>query len=167
MNKRVARLDEINRRILCALQRDANLTNHQLAEYVNLSPSACHVRVQALRKAGIIRRTIADLDIEKLPSSLSAFMEVKLNSHHPSDFTSFDEFIAEIPEIVWSYKISGVADYMLLAVVKDMAELRRLSDDLLERAGLIERLNTTPVIERTKAFAGFPIDRLFASGTER
>lgn len=165
-NRRVSRLDVINRRILSALQHDARLTNHQLAELVNLSASACHVRVQALRRAGVIRRSIADLDVEKLPSSLSAFIEVALGTHHSSDFKAFDATVAEIPEIVWSYKISGAADYMLLAIVKDMPALRTLTDNLLDIAGPIARLNTIPVIERTKVFGGIPIERLFSSTAE-
>ena len=165
-NRRVSRLDAINRRILGALQRDAMLTTQQLAELVHLSPSACHVRVQALRRAGIIRRSIADLDVEKLPSSLSAFIEVALDGHHPNDFRAFDRAVDAIPEIVWSYKISGTADYMLMAIVKDMIALRTLTDGLLELPGPIARLNTIPVIERTKVFAGVPIEALFSTRDE-
>ncbi|HEY0917640.1 Lrp/AsnC family transcriptional regulator [Devosia sp.] len=163
MNARIARLDAVNRRILETLQLNAAMTNQQLAEAVNLSASACHSRVQALERAGIIRRYIADLDVNKLPSSLSAFIEVSLDSHHAADFAAFDAIVAGIPAIVWSYKISGPADYMLLAIVRDMGALRRLTDDLIECSGAIAKLTTIPVLERLKSFAGIPVEALFSS----
>ena len=157
MAGRPYKLDRINRRILEALQLNAILTNQELAEKVHLSASACHSRVRALEAAGVIRRYITDIDVDRIAPNLNAFIEISLESHRPTDFQAFDDLIARHPEIVWSYKVSGTSDYRMLAIVPNMGRLRELTDSLLDSGVGISNLTTIPVIEKVKAFAGVPI----------
>lgn len=151
------RLDAINARILEVLQLDAAMTNQELADKIHLSASACHARVKSLEAAGVIRRYITDVDVDRVTSSISAFIEIALDSHRPEDFREFDRYVAGQAQLIWSYKISGAADYLLLAMVPDMPSLRVLTDELLEAGIPVAKLTTIPVIEQTKRFAGLPL----------
>ena len=59
-------LDATDRRILHVLQREGRITNAELSERVNLSPSACHRRVQRLEEDGYIARYVALLDTRRI-----------------------------------------------------------------------------------------------------
>src|SRR5690554_8090989 len=114
-------IDKIDRRILEQIQKDASLTNQQLAEKVGLSPSPCLRRVRALEEAGIIVRTVTVLDHKKLGLSLTAIILIGMDRHTPERFAAFEEQVADYPEVQECYLITGQsADYMLKIVVPDM-----------------------------------------------
>src|ERR1700712_421225 len=91
--------DEIDRRILAALQRDAGITNQQLAEKVGLSPSPCLRRVKALEDAGIILRRVALLDRKALGLTLTALLQIAMDRHTPERFANFEEIVKRCPEV--------------------------------------------------------------------
>lgn len=154
------KLDRTNIRLLAALQLNANLTNQELSELVHLSPSACHGRVRALERAGVIRRYITDIEVDRLGRTISAFVEVSLESHKLADFRAFETIVENTPEIIWSYKTSGNADYLMLVIVPDMGRLHALTDGLLDSGVGVTNLTTVPILEKVKPFAGLPLDRL-------
>ena len=160
MPKDIPKLDRINLSILETLQLEARISNQDLAERVGLSPSACLARVRLLESAGYIRRYIADMDVNSFSSTLSAFVEITLESHFPKDFEDFDAAIAALPEVVASYKVSGRFDYLLLIICSDMQQLRELSDKMLEAGIGIAKFTTVPIIEQPKKFSGYPIRTL-------
>ena len=69
-------LDKTDRRILEILQRDARISNIDLAERVNLSPTPCARRVRRLEEEGYIKGSMVILDPEKLGLSLTAYIGV-------------------------------------------------------------------------------------------
>ena len=132
----VAELDSCDRKILKELQRDAGLTNQELAERISLSPSPCLRRVQALEKSGVIRKRVALLDSEKLGLELTALIRISMDRHTPERFAGFEDQIRLYPEIQECYLIIGQeADYLVKAVVRDMVHFQEL---LLERLTRIE-----------------------------
>ena len=88
-------LDRIDQRILEELQRDAGLTNHELAERVGLSPSPCLRRVKALEHAGVIQKRVALLSREKLGLSLTALIQIAMDRHTPERFDKFEKTVKE------------------------------------------------------------------------
>lgn len=154
------KLDRTNIRLLAALQLDASLTNHELSELVHLSPSACHGRVRAMERAGVIRRYITDIEADLLGRTISAFVEVSLESHKPADFRAFEMIVEATPEIIWSYKTSGDADYLMLIIVPDMARLRELTDGLLDSGVGVTNLTTVPILQKVKPFSGLPLQQI-------
>ena len=155
-------LDRINQRILNVLQTRARISNQDLADDVGLSPSACLMRVRRLEDSGLIRRYVTDVDVDKLGSTLSAFVEITLKNHDIDDFKHFDKAMQDQAEVIASYKVSGRFDYLLMVVVRDMARLRVLSDELLESDLGIAKFTTVPVIEQPKLFSGYPIDNIIS-----
>lgn len=154
------KINKTDLKILKILQVNARITNQQLAEQVHLSASACLSRVKRLESEGLLKRYITDLDLEKLAPHVEAFAEVTLENHAPEDFQRFDAAINEVNEVTNSYKISGAYDYLLKFVCTDVKSYNRLSDQLIEQSIGIGKLNTLIILERTKDFSGYPVERL-------
>ena len=154
------KLDRINLNILACLQENARITNQDLAEKVNLSPSACLTRTRRLESEGYITRYRADVALDRVGPALSAFMEVTLESHFPNELKAFSSYIADKEEIVSGFMLGASFDYLLRVVVRDMAQLRRLSDELLGAGIGVVKLHTLPVLEDCKTFSGYPLEAL-------
>ena len=93
-------LDEIDRRILRALQRNGQMSNADLSDEVNLSPSACHRRVQRMEKDGYIRDYVALLDARKLGVPTTVFVEITLSGQADEVLDAFEKSVARIPDVL-------------------------------------------------------------------
>ena len=115
------KLDKFDRAILSTLQRDGRMSNQELAEAVNLSPSPCLRRVRRLEEAGYIEGYVALLNARKLGLSLMAFIQISMDKHIPERFGEFDKIITALPEVLECHLITGqTADYLLKVIVEDM-----------------------------------------------
>lgn len=155
-----ARLDRIDLRILAILQADGRITNRALADEVSLSASACLARVQRMRDAGVIDRFVAVVSPSRLGRVLHAVLEITLTSHLIAQHKAFEAAIAKRPQITMALKVSGRFDYLISVTTRDMPELSRLSDELLEADLGISKMVTIPVLDIAKPFSGFPLDLL-------
>ena len=153
-------LDRIDIRILKELQKNARITNLALSENVHLSASACLVRVQKLRDAGVIEKDISVIATSKIGPVLHSLLQITLKNHSLKDHKEFETRISSIDEIALAVKVSGRFDYLVSVTVRDMPALNALSDDLLGGNFGIAKLVTIPVLEIAKPFKGFPIDSL-------
>lgn len=154
------KLDKTDIRILKELQKNARITNLALAENVYLSASACLVRVQKLRDAGVIDRDISLIATSKVGPVLHSFLEITLFNHSLKDLEIFESGIAKIAEITMALKVSGRFDYLVSVSTRDMPALNVLSNFLLGSEFGIAKLVTVPVIDIAKPFSGFPVDSL-------
>lgn len=114
-------LDRYDRLILEALQRDGRISNQELADNINLSPSPCLRRVRALEEAGLIDGYVALLNARKLGLTLVSFIQISMDKHTPDRFDSFEKIVSAYPEVLECHLITGQsADYLLKVIVKDM-----------------------------------------------
>jgi Lrp/AsnC family transcriptional regulator, leucine-responsive regulatory protein len=120
MNTAKLKLDDIDRRILAALQRDGRLSIVDLASQVGLSATPCLRRVKRLEQAGVITGYAAIVDPAATGRSLHAFVQVNLDSHTEDTVTAFQRAIMARPEVVACYPISGEFDYLLQVMVPDL-----------------------------------------------
>lgn len=117
----ILQLDRTDKRILHELQRNARITNQELADKVGLSPSPCLRRVKALEDAGLILGHVTLLDAKKLGLSLMALVQVSMDKHTPERFANFESAISACPEVLECLLITGqAADYQIKVVVPDM-----------------------------------------------
>lgn len=157
------KLDKTDIRILKELQNNARITNLALAEKVYLSASACLVRVQKLRDAGVIERDVSIITTSKIGTVLHSFLEITLLNHSLKDHNKFELAISNIEEVTMALKVSGRFDYLVSVTTRDMPALNALSDLLLGSEFGIAKLVTMPVIDIAKPFKGFPVDSLISS----
>ena len=155
-----AKLDSINLKILEELQGHARITNQELAEKVALSPSACLARVRKLEADGIIQRYSTELALERLDRILEAFIEVTLENHSSSEMVRFLKAVEEHPHMVSCHRVSGHFDYLLHVVAQDMPQLRQIADSLLSGGLGVSKIATIPILDRIKAFSGYPLRQL-------
>jgi Lrp/AsnC family leucine-responsive transcriptional regulator len=135
-------LDDIDRRILAALQRDARISNIELAAQVGLSPSPCHRRVRRIEAAGLIRRYVALLDRTKLGLDLTVFIEVALARKDAESVAAFERAVTARPEVLECHIMTGDYDYLLRVAAADVASFRSfIMTDLL----------AMPAIDKTRS----------------
>ena len=119
-------LDEIDRRILRALQRNGRMSNADLSDDVHLSPSACHRRVQRMEKEGYIRDYVALLDARKLNVPTTVFVEITLRGQADDILDSFEKSVARIPDVLECHLMAGSADYLLKVVAENTEDFARI-----------------------------------------
>ena len=129
-------LDQKDRLILRELQVNARISNIELAEKVNLSPTPCARRVKQLEDAGIITQHITILDRERLGLSLMAMISVTMDRHTADRFENFEEAAALLPEVMECYVVTGQdSDFLIKVLVRDM---RHYEEFLLKRLTKLE-----------------------------
>lgn len=113
-------MDAKDRQIIRALQENGRLTNQELAERVNLSPSPCLRRLRNLEREGLIRGYAALIDQKAYGLPITVFLRIQLEQHSKATISRFEERIVEIPEILECFLLTGGADYLLRAIVADL-----------------------------------------------
>ena len=112
-------IDLIDRAILNVLQKQGRLSNADLAELVNLSPSACHRRVQRLEKDDFIRQYVALLNARKIGLPTTVFVEIRLSAQADEVLENFQKAVARIPHVLECHLMAGTADYILKVVAEN------------------------------------------------
>lgn len=150
-------MDEIDLRILDALQRDGRLTNQALATRIALSPSACLARVRRLEREGYIKGYRAEIAIERIVPTLIVLAEVTLKRHHPDDFARFEAALADIDAVVEACQVSGRFDFQMRVAVRDIAEWRDLADTIVSADIGVEKIASHILMKDAKPFRGYKL----------
>lgn len=143
-------LDRTDLALLRALQAEGRLSNVDLAERVNLSPSACLRRVQRLEAEGVITGYRAEVDAAKLGLGLRAFVRVQLKSHGAADIARFAESIRAWDEVERCFALTGDMDYLIEVRVADLEHFSRFLLDRLLADGQVADVNSSFVLRAVK-----------------
>lgn len=137
MSTRNRPLDSQDRKILRELQRNARLSNAELAELVGMSTTACWNRTRQLEADGYIRGYVALLDSAKLGFADVVLLEVTLDRHDDDALARFGAELATLPEVLEAYLVSGEYDYLVKVAVDGTAGYERfLREKLYRIAGI-------------------------------
>ena len=136
-------LDATDRRILAALQKDASITNADLSEQVNLSPSACHRRVQRLKDEGVIAAYVALLNPRKMGRPTTVFVEITLQSQAEDLLDAFEREVAKIPDILECHLMAGTADYLIKIMAEDTEDFARIHRRYLARLPGVRQMQSS------------------------
>lgn len=152
------RLDRLDRRILEHLQRDARVSNLELAEAVGLSPTPCARRVRRLEESGLIRGHVTLLDQQQLGLTLTAFITISMDRHTPDRFEAFEEAVQEFEEVTECSVVTGQnADYLIQAVVPDMSYYERFLLGKLTRIPGVSGVQSSFVLRRVTQRTALPL----------
>ncbi|ALS64931.1 Lrp/AsnC family transcriptional regulator [Pandoraea apista] len=143
-------LDDLDLRILNALQADASISNLELSRRVHASAPTCLRRVRALTEAGVIARQIAIIDPSKLGPTLTAVVEVSLDRQTAEDHDAFESYICAEPAVTQCYRVSPGPDFVVIAEVRDMAEYDELARRLFKSSANIRNVRTFFSTRRAK-----------------
>jgi len=123
--KSLSKLDEIDRKLLRALQDDASLSHAALAELVGASPASCWRRIKALEEAGVLKALVRLVDPEQVGRGVSVMAQLRMKSHAQAERAEFEAFLRTRPEILECYSMSGEWDYLMRIVVEGVADYER------------------------------------------
>jgi Lrp/AsnC family transcriptional regulator, leucine-responsive regulatory protein len=150
-------LDEIDRRILRALQRNGRMSNGELSEDVHLSPSACHRRVQRLEREGYIRDYVALLDPRKLGMPTTVFVEITLQGQADELLDAFEKSVARIPDVLECHLMAGTADYLLKVVAEDTEGFARIHRQHLSRLPGVAQMQSSFALRTVCKTTALPV----------
>lgn len=158
-------IDRTDRKILELLQGNSHLTNQEIAEQVNLSPSPCLRRIRRLEEAGIIRQYVALLDPARLGLGMLAYVNVRLEKHGsaPKGKAPIDIFRAAVntwPEVVACYAMTGEMDYLLRVQVEDLDHFSRFVMETLLKHPSVLDVKSSFALECIKETTALPLAHL-------
>lgn len=149
-------MNRIDCRILECIQRDSTLSTAEVARRVGLSTTPCWRRIQNMEKAGIIRRRVALLDRDQLNLGVDVFVAIKTNQHNAAWLASFAKAVAEFPEVVEFYRMSGEVDYLMRVVVPDIRAFDSFYRRLIQNVGISD-VSSSFAMERIKYTTALPL----------
>jgi Lrp/AsnC family leucine-responsive transcriptional regulator len=122
-------MDKANRQILSVLKAQGRISWVQLAEAVNLSPSAVQRRVETMQESGIIRNFTVAIDHEALGKNIHAFIQIKVTRQDVTTAQSFRNKICSYPEVQGFFKLSGNVDFLIDVSLNDIKALSDFIDN--------------------------------------
>jgi Lrp/AsnC family leucine-responsive transcriptional regulator len=150
-------IDDIDRKLLVALQNDAHATMDALSEIAGLSPSPCARRVRMLEASGVIRRYVAVVDQVKVGLPISVFASIKLERQREEELDRFAKAVMRWPEIVECYLMTGQRDYLLRIVVKDLESYELFLKQKLTRLEGVASIESSFALGQIKNAQALPI----------
>ena len=150
-------MDETDRKLLDLLQRDASLSLDELSARAALSRNACWRRIKRMEDDGVIKARVTLLDAARINVGLTAFIALRTTEHSAKWLEQFSRAVRDIPEIVGVYRMTGDVDYLLQAVIPDVAAYDALYKRLIGRITLAD-VSSSFVMEEIKATTVLPLD---------
>jgi len=150
-------MDRYDRKILEELQRDARLTNNDLSERVNLSPSQCSRRRARLEQEGFILGYFAGLDRNRLGLGIVNIITVTLDTHNRDNARRFARLVADLPEVLEAHSLTGEMDYLLKVVTPDLRALSGFVNDVLLPHESVRHVKSAIVLDTLKETHALPL----------
>jgi DNA-binding Lrp family transcriptional regulator len=158
-------LDDIDRKILDALQKDGDLSIADLAERVCLSPSPCSRRVRILHEKGYFSGRVNLVDATQVGLSLSVFVQVKLVRPVKASLVEFESIVRKWPEVMECYLMTGDFDYLLRVVMPDHLAYQAFLDEKLTGVESIHSINSSFSLKQVQYKTALPLAHLGRAGT--
>ena len=153
----IQELDSIDRRILEALQKRGRMSNADLSDRINLSPSACHRRVQRLESDGYIKDYVALLDPRKLGCPSTIFVEITLSGQADEVLDAFERQVAKVPDVLECHLMAGTADYLLKVVAQDTEDFARIHRRYLARLPGVAQMQSSFALRTVFKTTALPV----------
>jgi DNA-binding Lrp family transcriptional regulator len=150
-------LDAFDLKILRALQDDGRLTSQELADIAGLSASQCSRRRMRLEEEKVISGYRAELASEALGFGVIAFIQITLATHSPDNAKKFRALVNRVDDIQEAYSLTGDADYVLKAVLRDLKSLADMVNDVLMPHPSVAHVRSSIVLDRLKESGKLPL----------
>lgn len=151
-------LDKIDLKILKILQENAKITNLQLSGEIGLSPAPTLERVKKLETAKLIKGYYTQVDEEALGIGIKAIIQITLARQLENAISNFKKEINKIPEIMECYQVTGNADYILIALLKDIRDFETLISQRLSKVEEIGQMQTMVILSKVKDSKLLPLN---------
>jgi DNA-binding Lrp family transcriptional regulator len=146
----MAELDELDTAILRELQSDARKTNREVAAAVGVSPTTALDRTRALRRRGVIRGAILDVDLPSIGRPVQALIAVRIRPPSRRNIEAFREWVSTLPDTLGLYVTTGTDDFIVHVAVPDNASLYEFVIDRLTERPEVADVRTSIVYEHIR-----------------
>ena len=144
--------------ILKLLQADATISTAAIAEHINVSQSPCWRRINRMEQEGLIRRRVALLDRAALGMDVVVFATINLTSTGRQNLLEFEQEIVRHPEVTECYTMTGIWDYMLKIVTRDIRHYEAFVRNTLTASPSIRELHSHMAVTEIKNVTELPLD---------
>ncbi len=145
-----SQLDQFDRKIVDLLLSDGRMPVTEIASRIGLSKTPCQMRVNRLRKDGVIRGFRAVVDPAKLGRDHVAFVEVRLTDTTEAALKAFNTAALAVPEIEQAHMIAGAFDYLLKVRTRDIRDYRRVLGEVISALPHVGHTSTHVSMEAVK-----------------
>lgn len=152
------KLDKKDIHILKLLQADATVSTAAIAEQISVSQSPCWRRINRLEQEGLIRRRVALLDRDALGMDVVVFATINLTSSGRQNLLEFEREIVGHPEVTECYTMTGIWDYMLKIVTRDIRHYEAFVRNTLTASPAIRELHSHMAVTEIKNSTELPLD---------
>ncbi|GAA3649052.1 Lrp/AsnC family transcriptional regulator [Microbacterium marinilacus] len=146
----MADLDGLDAAIVAALQTNARMTNREVAARVGVSPTTALDRTRALRRRGVIRGAVLDLDLASVGRGVQALVSVRVRPPSRRNIEAFRDWISVLPETLGVFVVSGDVDFIVHVAVADNDALYAFVIDRLTEREEVADVKTTVVYEHLR-----------------
>ena len=160
MSPSLSSLDPFDIKLLAAIQKNAELTQIELSQMVNLSPAQCSRRLDRLRGDGLVQNVVAILNPKKLGFAVVAHTLVSLRSHTDEGNAQLHRFIETAPEILECYSQTGDADFLMKIVARDLDHLSVFLERMIKVTGGLASVTSSIVLKTLKKSTELPLQIL-------
>ncbi|MBR4984982.1 MAG: Lrp/AsnC family transcriptional regulator [Proteobacteria bacterium] len=151
-------MNQLDKNILETLQRQADISNKELASRHNMAESSMLNRVKNLKEKGVIKGYRAIINPKAIGYNVQALIMINLSQHQMQSIASFEEKLIQIPEVKVGYHITGRYDYALHVVLRDIDHLATLLKDTLSKLPGLDRQETFLIFSSIKEENGYSLD---------
>ncbi len=151
------KLDSIDRKILTLLQRNARISNADLAEQVNLSPTPCLRRLRKLEQEGWIRHYRAVLNEKLLGLQIAAMVFVKLDKNTKQNGDAFEKALHNLPQVTECCVVTGAHDYVLRVLTKNLEDYERFLKEGLAAVDMVANLESVIILKQSMSHRELPL----------
>jgi Lrp/AsnC family transcriptional regulator, leucine-responsive regulatory protein len=157
MKRESVQLDEADIRLLRAMQRDAAVSQAELAEEAGVSPSLVSRRLSRLREAGVLRATVGLIDAQSAGLTCAAIIRIRLKDHAAASVKAFRDLVARMDEVTLCVMLTGEADYLIKIVARDLPHFQEIVQSKLLRCTAIAHMESSIVLEHLKDTTELPL----------
>ena len=149
-------IDQIDKKMLQILQKDAGISLQSLAKKVDLSTTPCWKRLRKLEEKGVVKKRVVLVDPVKVGCNVMIFVSIKVGHHDPKWQENFHKIMHSMPEVIEMYRMSGELDYMLRVALPNINSYDNFYKKLISQVDLAD-VRSSFAIENIKYSTQIPI----------
>lgn len=158
MKREEITLDEADRRLLRAMQKDASASQADLADMAGLSASQISRRLTRLREGKVLRAVVGLINPQSAGLTCAAIIRVRLRDHAAANVRMFRDLVARMDEVTLCVMTTGESDYLLKIVARDLPHFQEIVQSKLLRCAAIAHMESSIVLEHIKDTTELPLD---------
>jgi DNA-binding Lrp family transcriptional regulator len=151
-------MDDADKRLLVAVQRDAAVSQTELADHAGVSASQVSRRLAKLKEEGVLRGIVGVLDPKRAGLTCSAIIRVRLRDHAAANVRAFRDLVERMNEVTLCVMTTGETDYLIKVVARDLPHFQEIVQSKLLRCAAIAHMESSIILEHLKDTTELPLD---------